>query len=458
MSGREPTRRARPPFTCRVISGRHAPPGASGRASALEAGGQAELGEQLGIEEVVDPVIRRLRSRRRTARRARGARSRRRGSRRRPGTRWPGGEEPGALAPDALTEHPGWTWSGPRSHSGYGGIESWRPRAAASPAPRCRSARRRRRSGRAARGCSRRRASRSRRPCRRGRRREGRPGPLERAVDRRDRRVEQLGDLARLPPQHLAQDEHRALAGRQVLEGGDERQPDGLAGRRPARPGRRRSASTRPSAIGPHPRVLGQRRAEERCRPSTTAPRSMGRARRWRAREHVEADVGGDAVEPGPQRRAALEAVEPRARPGPSSPGRRPRPRSRSRASGSSSRSAPGGGTRAPARGGRTARFARSSMVDGPRPDVFSERAGCAPAAPGLVPPGPRPAARSPTVLVDPRVQRLARRPRRPGMLQRGGARDAVAPGSRRAPRDERLVAKQPRPRVVPRVARAGCS
>ena len=59
---------------------------------------------------------------------------------------------------------------------------------------------------------------------------QGGPGPLEGAVDRGDAGVEQLGDLGRLPAQHLAQDEHRPLPGRQVLEGGDEGQPDRLAG------------------------------------------------------------------------------------------------------------------------------------------------------------------------------------------------------------------------------------
>ena len=51
---------------------------------------------------------------------------------------------------------------------------------------------------------------------------------------------EQLGDLARLPGQHLAQDQHRPLPGRQVLQRGDERQPDRLPGDRRPRPGRRR--------------------------------------------------------------------------------------------------------------------------------------------------------------------------------------------------------------------------
>ena len=55
-----------------------------------------------------------------------------------------------------------------------------------------------------------------------------RPRALQRAVDRRDARVEQLGGLGGAPAQHLAQDEHRALAGGQVLQRGDERQAQRL--------------------------------------------------------------------------------------------------------------------------------------------------------------------------------------------------------------------------------------
>ena len=54
-------------------------------------------------------------------------------------------------------------------------------------------------------------------------------GALQRGVDRGDAGVEQLGDLGRLPAQHLAQDQHRALARRQVLERVDEGEPQRLA-------------------------------------------------------------------------------------------------------------------------------------------------------------------------------------------------------------------------------------
>ena len=107
------------------------------------------------------------------------------------------------------------------------------------------------------------------------------PGPLQRAVDRRHRGVEQLGDLRGLEAQDLAQHEHRPLAGREVLEGGDERQPHGLAhrgllggvGRRRAPPGRRAPAAPTPT-----------RAAGCRCpgRSGWPGPGRSGRARRLR--------------------------------------------------------------------------------------------------------------------------------------------------------------------------------
>ena len=58
----------------------------------------------------------------------------------------------------------------------------------------------------------------------------GGSGSLEGAVDRGDTGVEQLGDLVGVPAEHLPQDQHRPLARRQVLEGGDEGKTDGLPG------------------------------------------------------------------------------------------------------------------------------------------------------------------------------------------------------------------------------------
>src|SRR5438067_2489862 len=58
---------------------------------------------------------------------------------------------------------------------------------------------------------------------------ERRACPLQAAVDRGNRRSEQIGHLACLPAQYLAQDEHRALPRRQMLQGSDERQADRVA-------------------------------------------------------------------------------------------------------------------------------------------------------------------------------------------------------------------------------------
>ena len=101
-------------------------------------------------------------------------------------------------------------------------------------------------------------------------RRERRPGALQRAVDRGDRRAEQLGDLVGLPVQDLAQDEHRPLPRRQVLERGDERQPDRLAGDGDIRG---IAAGRDGPVIGDRldPGVLGQRWRERRGRPSMPA-------------------------------------------------------------------------------------------------------------------------------------------------------------------------------------------
>jgi hypothetical protein len=53
-----------------------------------------------------------------------------------------------------------------------------------------------------------------------------RPGALQRAVDRRGRGAEQVGDSSRPTRQHVPQDQDRALPRRQVLQRGHQRQPD----------------------------------------------------------------------------------------------------------------------------------------------------------------------------------------------------------------------------------------
>ena len=108
--------------------------------------------------------------------------------------------------------------------------------------------------------------------------------------------------------------------------------------------------TTRSSGIGSIQVASASGGAERRVGARRRADRSIGRARRWRAAEHVEADVGGDPVQPRPQRRRGPRTGRSRARRGRTSPGRRPRPRRPIRASGSSSRSARRGAARAPVR------------------------------------------------------------------------------------------------------------
>jgi hypothetical protein len=56
-------------------------------------------------------------------------------------------------------------------------------------------------------------------------------GALQGTVHGGLRRLERLGHLARLPAQHVTQDEHGALTRRQVLKRGDEREADAVASR-----------------------------------------------------------------------------------------------------------------------------------------------------------------------------------------------------------------------------------
>ena len=134
-----------------------------------------------------------------------------------------------------------------------------------------------------------------------------RPRALQRAVDGRDARPQQLGHLAGLPPQDLAQDEDRALLRRQELQRGDERELDRLL----------RRGELRGVAVGGHdarvldrqdPGLLHERRAERRRRGRRGPEVHRARAP-LRALEHVEADVVGDAVEPRSQCLARIEPV-----------------------------------------------------------------------------------------------------------------------------------------------------
>ena len=120
--------------------------------------------------------------------------------------------------------------------------------------------------------------------------------PLEGGVDRGGGGLERLGDLGGRPAQDVAQDEHGALAGRQVLEGGDEREPDRVA------------LGDDDGGVGHRlePGDLGVR--VERVAGLGVGGAEAGRERAARpALEVGQADVGRDPVEPGADRRAALE-------------------------------------------------------------------------------------------------------------------------------------------------------
>ena len=111
----------------------------------------------------------------------------------------------------------------------------------------------------------------------------------------------------RLPAQHLAEDQDRALARRQLLERGDEREPHRLARRRRSRAG---SPSGDDEAVGHRldPELVGRAQVLDDRRAG--GPEIHRACTPLAALEHVEADVRRDAVEPRAQRRAALEALE----------------------------------------------------------------------------------------------------------------------------------------------------
>ena len=137
------------------------------------------------------------------------------------------------------------------------------------------------------------------------------------------RRLEELGDLRRLPAQHLAEDQHRALARRQLLQRGDEGEANGLApghdvGRVPLGHDEAVGHRLDPELIR-RAEVLDDRRAR---RPEIHRQRTS-----LAAVEQIEADVRRDAVEPRAKRGAALEAVDSAPRANEASPGRRPPPR-----------------------------------------------------------------------------------------------------------------------------------
>ena len=142
-----------------------------------------------------------------------------------------------------------------------------------------------------------------------------RAGPLQRAVGRGHRRVQRLRRLARGEAEHVAQDQHRPLRAGELLQRGHERQLDALA-QLVARVGRRR-ARRRRLGVGLDPHRLQQRPPERRAGLGGRAEVDREHAR-LAPLDRAQAAVGGDRVQPGAQRAAALEPPQP-------APGAQPR-------------------------------------------------------------------------------------------------------------------------------------
>ena len=174
--------------------------------------------------------------------------------------------------------------------------------------------------------------------------------PLQRAVGGGDRGVQEFRDLVRFPSQHVTQDQHGPLPGRQVLECGHERQSYGLP-----RDGHlgwvATSGTTRASGIGSiHATSEAAIRvtpgpAETTARVPSAAPAAADQpacrgTRSWRSGRATSAT------------RSARRTGRSTATRAPSCPAQRPRRRTPTRACGSSSRSALAGTPRADRRPG----------------------------------------------------------------------------------------------------------
>jgi hypothetical protein len=134
---------------------------------------------------------------------------------------------------------------------------------------------------------------------------DGQARPLQQASHGGDRDIEDARDFGRAERGDLDEKQHGALPGRQDLVGGDQRQPRAVAQR-----------DDRRWVVGPVEQPGGRRGLQPRGR---VQPRQVGMPRvdgtpesRWQdpsvgAGQGRQAHVGGDAVQPGPQRRAPVE-------------------------------------------------------------------------------------------------------------------------------------------------------
>ena len=121
-------------------------------------------------------------------------------------------------------------------------------------------------------------------------------GALERAVDGGRRRLERLGDLGAREAEHVAQDQHRALARRQQLQRGDERELDALA-----------LLVLGVHHVGLDPHGLDERLGDGVVRVAGGAVVHRQHAPRA-ALDQLQAGVRRDPEEPRAQRAAAFEA------------------------------------------------------------------------------------------------------------------------------------------------------
>ena len=141
-------------------------------------------------------------------------------------------------------------------------------------------------------------------------------GPAKSAIDGVGTGPEEFGDFFGFPAQNVAQYEHCPLARLQVLHGGDKRQPDRL----PLHDGVGGiSVDRRDQAVrnGLHPGCFRPGRAQCQlmgCVPSLPAGGGGNRCRQRppvSALQHVQANVGGDPVEPGTQAGSVVETGQP---------------------------------------------------------------------------------------------------------------------------------------------------
>jgi len=138
------------------------------------------------------------------------------------------------------------------------------------------------------------------------------PRALQRAVDRRDRRLENVGRLLSGPAKDVAKQQGRALARRQLLDRRDEGELDRLTCLVARLRAWREIADVVERGVGVRlePGDLLVPFAEWRERHGRTL-RLRQHAPGLRAGEGGEARVGRDAIEPGARRRAPLESLKP---------------------------------------------------------------------------------------------------------------------------------------------------